>query len=276
MSRLTVFYSWQSDTEPRTNRSFIRDALKAAIADLDLEDAERPEIDQDTSGVLGAPVIAETIFSKIRVASVFVADVTLTGATSNGKKLCNSNVVLELGYALRALGDDALLNVMNTHYGPPEALPFDLAHRRWPLQYALAPDATNGERLAIKSALAAQLTPILKAYLAVQARRNSVAAVDPNHKADVRADFVRYGSSKYKFKVSNWGPSAARNVRVAFPDGNPGVLIDEAFPMELMEHHQSVEVPAIVSMETRGKHRVNLLWDDDTAPNREKVVYATI
>jgi len=46
--------------------------------------------------------------------------------------------------------------------------------------------------------------------------------------------------------------------------------------MELMEHHQSVDVPAMVSMETRGKHRVKLVWDDDSSTNRETIVYATI
>jgi hypothetical protein len=131
MNRLTVFYSWQSDIDARTNRSFIRDALKSAIADLDLLDAERHEIDQDTSGVLGAPVIAETIFKRIRLASVFVADVTLTGTTSDGKRPCNSNVAIELGYALGVLGDDVLLNVMNGHYGPPDALPCWKKSPKW-------------------------------------------------------------------------------------------------------------------------------------------------
>lgn len=51
---MKVFYSWQSDTPAKVGRTFIRDALEAAIAGLHLEDAVRPEIDQDTKGVLGS------------------------------------------------------------------------------------------------------------------------------------------------------------------------------------------------------------------------------
>jgi hypothetical protein len=63
---MKVFYSWQSDTESKVNRAFIREAPEAAIAVLELEDAERSKIDQDAKGVLGSPVIADTIFQKIR------------------------------------------------------------------------------------------------------------------------------------------------------------------------------------------------------------------
>src|SRR5215469_11748515 len=114
---MKVFYSWQSDSSAKVGRTFIREALEAAIAGLELEDARRPEIDQDTKGVLGSPVIADTIFQKIREAKVVVADVTLTGHTPDGKSLCNSNVAIELGYALGIHGDAILLKVMNSHYG---------------------------------------------------------------------------------------------------------------------------------------------------------------
>lgn len=83
----------------KVNRTFIREALEAAIAGLDLEDAERTEIDQDTKGVLGSPVVADTIFKKIKAAAVVVADVTLTARTAAGKPVSNSNVAIELGYA---------------------------------------------------------------------------------------------------------------------------------------------------------------------------------
>jgi hypothetical protein len=60
------------------DRTFIREALEAAISEFDAEDAERPEIEQDTEGVLGSSPIADTIFKKIRNAKVAVADITLT------------------------------------------------------------------------------------------------------------------------------------------------------------------------------------------------------
>lgn len=166
---MKIFYSWQSDTPNRIGRAFIREALDAAVSDLEVSESERPEVDQDTAGVLGSPVIADTIFEKIGKAAVVVADVTLTGQTPDDKRLANSNVCIELGYALGLRGDGVLLKVMNTHYGPPNDLPFDLAHRRWPVAFKLAPDAAAEERGRCKDALAKELRKILQSY--VEARR---------------------------------------------------------------------------------------------------------
>lgn len=177
---MKVFYSWQSDTESKVNRAFIREALEAAIAGLDLEDAERPEIDQDTKGVLGSPVIADTIFQKIRAAKVIVTDVTLTGQTAKGKRLCNSNVAIELGYALGVHGHEVLLKVMNTHYGAPQELPFDLAHRRWPVQYNLSPDAQPADRREVRDELASELRQVLGAYIAANRPAPEVFSPTPS------------------------------------------------------------------------------------------------
>lgn len=163
---MKVFYSWQSDTPAKVGRTFIREALDAAVAGLKLEEAERPTIDQDTAGVLGSPPIADTIFKKIREARVIVADVTLTGQTPETKRLCNSNVAIEVGYALGVHGYEVLLKVMNTHYGAPNDLPFDLAHRRWPVQFNLSPEADAAERQKVRDALSNELRRILEQYIA--------------------------------------------------------------------------------------------------------------
>lgn len=44
----------------------------------------------------------------------------------------------EIGYGAHCLGWGIIL-VMNTHFGTPEGLPFELRHRRFPLSYTLAP-----------------------------------------------------------------------------------------------------------------------------------------
>jgi glycosyltransferase involved in cell wall biosynthesis len=278
MSALTVFYSWQSDTESKVNRVFIREALETAIADLDIQDADRPKVDQDTKDVLGSPVVADIIFKKIKGASVVVADVTLTGSTIREKRLCNSNVAIELGYALGIHNDEVLLTVMNAYYGPPQDLPFDLAHRRWPVQYVLAPEAESAERNKVRNALARELRGILEKYIEVARNKQPKESSESEaaKKADLRAEFLRYGSNKYKLKISNRGPSSARNVRLEFPDGNDCVLLDDKFPFEIMEPYQSVDLIAVVAMETKSKHKIKLLWDDALRADNEKVVYATI
>jgi hypothetical protein len=88
-------------------------------------------VDQDRKGISGSPDLARVIFEKIEQSAVFVADVTPLGVVLNEKKTpakkpINPNVAIELGYALHALTDRALLMVMNEHYGSRADLPFDL------------------------------------------------------------------------------------------------------------------------------------------------------
>src|ERR1017187_3179786 len=163
---MKVFYSWQSDTPRDIGKDFVRQALDAAVSGLQIDESERPIVDQDTAGVLGSPVIAETILRKIREANVIVVDVTLTGKTERNKR---SNAAIELGYAIGVHGDEVLLKVMNAHYGPAKDLPFDLLHRRWPVRFALPPDAPTPQRQRVLDELASELRDILDAY--VQANR---------------------------------------------------------------------------------------------------------
>ncbi len=162
---MKIFYSWQSDTPRVVGKEFIRRALDTAVSSIQVDEAERPEVDQDTAGILGSPIIADAIFAKIRASRVFVADVTLTGRTEGGKRLTNSNVAIEIGYAIGVHGDQVLLKVMNTYYGSANRLPFDFRHRRWPVQYSLAPDSTESERQRIFDELVGELKGILEDYV---------------------------------------------------------------------------------------------------------------
>jgi hypothetical protein len=186
---LKVFYSWQSDTPREVGKDFIRQALDRAVAGLEIEEAERPVVDQDTEGVRGSPVIADTIFQKIRAADIVVVDVTLVGETERAKRLINSNAAIEMGYALGVRGDEVLLKVMNTHYGPPDDLPFDLRHRRWPVKYALPPDSPNPQRDKVLIQLSETLKEIISQYL--KASRPPAEAFSPTVPTYNRAAYWR-------------------------------------------------------------------------------------
>jgi hypothetical protein len=127
-----VFYSWQSDSPNACNRGFIQNALEGAAAAIKADDAVEiePVVDRDTQGVPGAPDIASTIFSKIVAADVFVAYVSVVcrGAT---RVTPNPNVLIELGYALRALGYERVVLVFNRAFGKIEELPLR-CHPRHP------------------------------------------------------------------------------------------------------------------------------------------------
>lgn len=163
----SVFYSWQSDISPGAAcRSLIEGALNesakrvAGDSTLDVE----PVIDRDTANVPGAPDIGTTILAKIESAAVFVADVTIVGRTDSGKPTPNPNVLIELGYALHALGPSRVILVQNAAMGGPEMLPFDLRQRRV-LVFNSPPDATDRatERRALAGRLEVALREMLKA-----------------------------------------------------------------------------------------------------------------
>ena len=192
--RMKIFWSWQSDTPGKTGRHFVRDALAEAVKVLKQpDDVEEPHerelreaisLDHDRLGVSGTPPLAQMILEKIDKAQIFVADVTLVGSVTRfqpidgeqaEKKLINSNVAIEYGHAIRAVGDEMILFVQNTHYGNRDDLPFDLKHKGGPIQYKLAPNATKPQIAAEKAKLVGALVVALRACLVTLARSGPAA-----------------------------------------------------------------------------------------------------
>jgi hypothetical protein len=160
-----VFWSWQSDVSPRETRDLIREALLAAIEQISasFEEADRPELDQDTRGVPGTPDIVATILDKIDKASAFVGDVTPITVSETGKQVANPNVLIELGYAKKAIGPSRIVLVWNTAIrdSSPEDLPFDLRHRRGPISYSLAIGAGKSDLRLTRQELTKRLVDAL-------------------------------------------------------------------------------------------------------------------
>lgn len=123
MANFTVFYSWQSDV--KQNRNFVLDSLEKAAKAITTSSVI---IDRDTKGVAGSPDIKTTIYDKIEKAQAFVADLTIINprAGKNQRPTPNPNVLVEFGYALKCLGENRIIQVINTANGKQENLPFDL------------------------------------------------------------------------------------------------------------------------------------------------------
>jgi hypothetical protein len=177
-----IFFSWQSDVPSRVNRGFLREVLEEVCSrissDSSIDEAIRRniEVDSDTQGVPGSPPIVDTIFKKIDVASVFIADMTFVGLRKDGRPSPNPNVLIEYGWALRALGHERIICVMNTAFGQPagDALPFDLRHLRWPIVYDLPEDATKQVKASERRKLATTIEKAVRASLSTLPK--SVAA----------------------------------------------------------------------------------------------------
>jgi hypothetical protein len=133
----TIFFAWQSDTPSEHNKTFIWEALQAAVKDIAVEASPElsPRSEMDTKGVPGAPNIVDTIFKRIRACSMFVADLTFVGKSRRDELLPNPNVLIELGFAARSIGWDRTILVLNSAHGEAKGLPFDILQHRWPIEY---------------------------------------------------------------------------------------------------------------------------------------------
>ena len=157
---ISIFYSWQSDTETASNRYFLRDCLDSSIKSVgaELEVNETIVLEQDTKGIPGIPEITKTILNKIDKCAIFVADITSIASTHQGKKVPNPNVLYELGYAIKTVGDTRIILLINQLFGAPkESLPFNIAHRRWPINYELDPKAQKNVQQIQKQNVTAEL-----------------------------------------------------------------------------------------------------------------------
>ncbi len=187
MAEFSIFYSWQSDLPRKLSREVIQYAAAKSIERLSLDASieDSPRLDHDTKDVSGAPEIAQTIFSKIDQCGIFLADLTFVGSTlpSDGnkptKKIPNPNVLLELGYAAAKIGWDRIVLVMNSAYGTPDELIFDLRQRRFPLTFFLSPD-TRKDVESVTNSLADKLEEAFRSsmqseHMAVQ---NAISRLD--------------------------------------------------------------------------------------------------
>ena len=136
-NKFYIFYSWQADVPG--NKNFIDKKIKEAILEiLEIPEMNGIEIMHDDSAKnrSGSPSIVDTINEKINICDVFIADVTpitsIEGKGEDGREklIPNPNVMTEAGFALRAIGENRIVLLMNADSGRVEDLPFDIRHRR--------------------------------------------------------------------------------------------------------------------------------------------------
>lgn len=247
----TVFWSWQSDLDGRVTREVIRFALDAAIAMLsvDVEEADRPSLTSDTQGVAGTPDIVATIYRKIDETAVFVGDVTPIAVSTGGKACANPNVLLEMGYANRALTEHRVIQVWNTAFDGAklDMLPFDMRGRRGPIAFHLPIGADTAELRRVRGKLAKQLAAALELSLRhLPPRPPGAVHWQPHFADDADLWFDRtdpqivthasHGSSKYLWKdhfpgyarliPSKWSAKPDAKRSLASAEGHPGLMAD--------------------------------------------------
>lgn len=159
---MNIFFSWQSDLNFKNNKNFIEDCIKLAIKELNKENSYLVDfsLDKDTSGEPGNPEIINTILNKIDNSRIFICDLSIINKDFQGRKTPNPNVIFELGYAIKSLGWEKIICVVNEEYGFSEDLPFDIKHRRL-LGYNISNKDKKNEKRKIINAIKANIN-ILK------------------------------------------------------------------------------------------------------------------
>lgn len=136
MKEFTLFFSWQSD-DNKTKR-IISDAITKAVNDIRVYHKYTIKVEESTSNVPGAPQIVSTILDKIDSCDIFLADITpvcsypklLGNGQISTKQVPNPNVLMELGYAMSAVGMHYTICVAHQGEWNPNDLPFDINHNR--------------------------------------------------------------------------------------------------------------------------------------------------
>lgn len=255
----TVFYSWQQDTPKDIGDSFVEEAINAALKELRADKALNLQLDRDTRETPGQPPIADTILRKIDNAGVFVPDLTFVGKRLDKKRLTpNPNVLIEYGYAVKALTHERIVPVMNTYWGEPSdaTMPFDMKHLRHPIQYRLEPNASPEERARTLRELTANLKESITAVLqklpappsAKPFRRHAVGLMLGRFRADGQPIGVNYDYSitrngNHSITLAE-GPIAWLRVSPAFDPGRTW-LSNEIF--EKIRTRTSLLTPLLTS-----------------------------
>lgn len=125
---LTIFYSWQMSTEVADNKKKILNNLENAVNKLK-KDGFEIVIDEDSRNTTREDSIDYIILKKIPNCDFFVGDITPVAKDYKGKPIPNPNVMLELGYAVKAIGWSRCLLVWNEKYGDMIHAPFDVRNR---------------------------------------------------------------------------------------------------------------------------------------------------
>lgn len=207
----TVFYSWQSDLPNTTNRGLIGDALARAVKAISADSDVVVDlvVDRDTQSVPGSPDIAVTIFEKIDNAAIFVADVSVVHRGSSDRSFPNPNVLIELGYALKALGDDRVVLILNAEFGGLHELPFDLRRKRV-MTYSL-PESSD-ERAKERAELARSIERAIRLILP----RLSAVAAAPSY-LDLAAVAIRENRPDLEPAISDVTGAIASRIEALQP-----------------------------------------------------------
>jgi hypothetical protein len=233
-----VFYSWQSDSDKKYNWYFIKECIEVALRTIKPTIEVAPRLDHDTKNEPGMIDIFSTIQAKIRTADVFVCDLTYVYANADGELCPNPNVLIELGYAMRSIGDKHIIAIMNEEYGYPDSedpktqLPFDLRHKRWPIKYKYG---ANTEKDIAKKSLVKDLSMALISSINYSLESKSISNSDNKLSMNWIRDAVLNSDPSTDWTQVQEGVNSHRvflneiNIRLVMKEDDSGIQCEDFY-----------------------------------------------
>lgn len=248
MNKFKIFFSWQSDLSSNKTTRFIDGCLTEVEGILQNIVSIKP--DRATEGLTGSPDITESIFSKIDDADLFIADLSIVNkfivqdedknTEENRKFTPNPNVLLETGYAARALGWDRVICLFNQQYGNPNDFPFDIDHRRM-TPYQFTQSTREDEKKRIVKIIA---DTVLQLIVAGGVKRRGKAYFEVGG-YDFSRHIVTKTVSPYKLRDSKYYQESTKKILEECQ-----LLYDEIKKIELpLEENLIEETKKMVDME---------------------------
>lgn len=160
--KINIFYSWESDLPNNKNRGLIGYCINCAMLNIYNRYKTISEyiIETDSRNEVGTPDLAQTIFSKIDICDIFIADISIINASGDSRLTPNPNVMVELGFASKSIGWSNIICVYNLEYAKVEKLPFDIRYRK-PICYNTAAGIASAKKLLTKL-LESSITEIIE------------------------------------------------------------------------------------------------------------------
>lgn len=154
--KYTIFYSWQSDTDSKYNKTLIKNCITSAMKNIEnrgqLKGMFFNNLQESTSNIPGSPSVVSTLEERIDKCHIFIGDLTIANSYPWVLKALKENPNLEYKFAPnsnvygeynRAFGNhntDEIIAVMNAFYGNPKEdekmVPFDTRQKRFPFLYS--------------------------------------------------------------------------------------------------------------------------------------------
>lgn len=130
--KFNIFNCWQSDDKKA--RYCIKEALEDAKVELKVNGFD-VDIVEGAEGELGMAKIDDAVLKNIRQSDVFICDLTpvaehIDTTTGKRKSMPNSNVLVELGYALSCKGTGRMIGLARKGNISVENMPFDIRQMR--------------------------------------------------------------------------------------------------------------------------------------------------